>query len=459
MEDSTSGAQPVLAADLPWSCALVVGMGASGRAATKLLYALGIAVRSYDANFDAGDDLPDEIEFFSGSEIPDKAVVGVDLIVLSPGVPPAHARERRDALAPSSVLHGELSLTLEILAQRGAERPLPQMCLITGTNGKSTITALLAHLLEADGQTPFAGGNLGVPISTLAYELIFEARAEPSTLVLECSSYQLETLGEVASAVAILSNISPDHLARYDSLEHYARTKTQVFAGLGEAGLAILDGEDEWTPKLRPAGRVALVGLADLRLVDGELLVGSHTFTRSSLKAAGRHNAKNALFALRAALELGASPGACAQGLRSFEGLPHRMAFVGEQGGIAYYNDSKATNVASVLAGLRGFERPFVLIAGGQLKGEDLAPLIELVAQEGIALVALGEGRAALAEAAGSKIICVQAVSMEAAVSRAQGLAKEGQAIVLSPAGASWDMYENFGARGDHFVRVVATTR
>jgi UDP-N-acetylmuramoylalanine--D-glutamate ligase len=442
--------------ELPWQRALVVGMGASGRAAAKLLLGLGVAVNAYDAKSAAAPKAEPALRFFSGDTIPDAAFAGIDLLVLSPGVPPQHARSRRDELAAQATVHGELSLTLDILARHA---PLAPLCLITGTNGKSTITALIAHLLEAGGETPFAGGNLGVPLSQLAHEVLFESRPAPSQLILECSSYQLETLGPVASEVAILSNVSPDHLARYASMQDYARTKARVFAGLGEAGLALLDGEDPWTEQLTPAGRSEQLGDAELRIEGDALLVAGHAFSRTKLGAAGRHNAKNALFALRAALELGATPEACTAGLSSFEGLAHRMSFVRTHADVHYYDDSKATNVASVLAGLRGFDRPFVLIAGGQLKGEELTPLIDLVEQEGLALVALGEGKNALAESAGERIRCVLVDDMQQAVDRARAIAKPGQAVVLSPAGASWDMYANFGARGDHFASIVNQLR
>jgi UDP-N-acetylmuramoylalanine--D-glutamate ligase len=438
-------------ADLPWSCALVVGMGASGRAAAQLLSALGVQTRLYDRKAEAPEAAWAEgLPYFHGEDVPAEAISGIDLLILSPGVPPRPVRALQETHAPQAEVHGELSLALEVLSRHAGDA-MPPLCLITGTNGKSTITALTAHLLEAGGATPFAGGNLGPAVSDLVRGIVLEGAESPSHLVLECSSYQLETLRELPTAVAMICNISPDHLARYDSMEHYATTKTEIFKGLGEGGLALLDAENDWTAKLRPTGRVELVTDAGLDFVDGQLRVGDQRFDRQSLRAAGRHNAKNALFALRAALELGASPEDCRAGLASFEGLAHRMAFVREHEGIAYYNDSKATNVASVLAGLQGFERRFVLIAGGQLKGEDLSELITLVRDEGIAMVAIGRDRKLLCDAARDQIRCECLETLEEGFARARELAVSGQAVVLSPAAASWDQYSSFKARGEHF--------
>lgn len=429
-------------------------MGASGRAAAGLLAAAGIELHVYDQRTPQAEDLPPDAKAFGGQEIPDAAFAGIDLMVLSPGVPPRTPRARQLVLAPEATVHGELSFALTLL-QAATGDEFPPLCLITGTNGKSTITALTAHLLKAAGGRPFAGGNLGPAVSELVRSIVYEEQPLPTQLVLECSSYQLETLAPTPTKVAILSNISPDHLARYDSMAHYAGTKTAVFAGLGDEGLALLDKEDEWTVELMPEGRVRQVMSPGLEFADGQLLVEEAVFERAELRAAGQHNAKNALFALRAAIELGADAKACAEGLRSFEGLAHRMAFVREYEGVAYYNDSKATNVASVLAGLRGFERRFVLIAGGQLKGEPLDELIELVQQEGIALVAMGADRQQLVEAADKRIVCHSVESLEQAFTLAKSLVGEGEAVVLSPAGASWDQYTSFKARGDHFEKLT----
>lgn len=440
-------------------------MGRSGRSAAALLHALGVQLHLYDAKVpEAASDFGES--FVDPDTIPDAAFEGVDLIVLSPGVPPAMPRARAADRAPDARIVGELGLALELL--RAADR-LPELCLVTGTNGKSTITALIGHLLEQHYPRVFTGGNLGIPLCDIVLEIHRGAEA-PSHAVIECSSYQLETLPSgddaIPTAVGILSNISPDHLARYDSLEHYARTKTAVFWGLGRLGLALLDDEDAWTDRLTPdeVPVERVMSAQGPRLVQSERTVGANQtlflspgvqFDRATLQAAGRHNAKNALFALRAAEHMGVPFTALAAGLASFEGLPHRMAFVRTHAGVSYFDDSKATNVASALAGLAGFARPFVLIAGGQLKGDPLDPLIDVVVAEGRGLVAIGEGADTLLAVAGDRVPTRKARDMAHAIELARELATVGDAIVLSPAGASWDMYANFAKRGEHFAAIV----
>lgn len=446
----------------PWRRALVVGLGRSGRAAASLLRALGVEVRGYDAR-GVLDDPPDGVESFLGTpQPPDEAFEGIDLLVLSPGVPPNAIREQAAQLAPEAAVHGELGLALHLVDFGGQPQwPAVPTVLITGTNGKSTVTALTGALLEADGRHPFVGGNLGDPLCERLQRTLESGDPWPDSLVLECSSYQLETLPPTPTEVAMLVNISPDHLDRYDSLEHYARTKARVFDGLSTTGLAVLDGDDEWTPRLRPQGRrVALVGDPGVARVVGtgeaqQLVVGEDRYPRSSLRIAGGHNARNALFALLAARHLGVSAEACQRGLEGFEGLPHRMVRVRELGGVVYYNDSKATNVASALAGLAGMDRPFVLIAGGRSKGDDLAPLRELLREQGRGLVVVGEAADEFAALGEGLVPVVRAELMDDAVAKASSMAKPGDAVVLAPACASFDQYPSYAKRGEMFEATV----
>src|SRR5690606_5303032 len=380
-----------LRAKLGASRALVVGLGASGRAAIELLVQLGLEVHAYDAKTPV--QAPVGASLFVGAEVPADAFAGVDLIVLSPGVPPTRPRELAARHAPEARIEGEMSLAVRVAGDAGLR---PQLVLVTGTNGKSTITALTAHLIEAAGRTAFAGGNLGVPLShALLGWLRAPEPSPPEFWVLECSSYQLETYPSdalIETDVAILANVSADHLSRYRDLEHYAETKTQIFANLRRptegavAGLALLSAEDAMTPRLRPAATTTVECIGDAKgahlEADALVLPNDLRWPRERLRLAGRHNAMNALFALRAVVHLGLDPQCLAAGLESFEGLPHRMVFVAERAGVRYYSDSKATNVASTLAGVSGFEHPFVLSAGGQLKGEPLEPLIAVLEAE-----------------------------------------------------------------------------
>jgi len=434
--------------------ALVIGLGASGRAAVRLLAAMGVPTHVYDRR-PSIDDAPEGVSLFLGTDAPGpEAFAGVDLMVLSPGVPPGPHRAACAQHAPNATIHGELSLALEVLG------PMPTV-LITGTNGKSTVTSMLGHLMRAGGQSPFVGGNLGDPPAELARAVLCGERERPSSLVLECSSYQLETLRPGPTAVAMILNVTPDHLDRYDSYEHYARTKTTVFHDMEPGGLALLDADDAWTPEFAPIAGEALrcIG-SDFAHVVGDgpgdaLVVDGETFDRTELQLPGRHNAKNALFAIAAARHLGVDLDAVREGLRSFEGLPHRMVFVRELGGVKYYNDSKATNVASAMASLGGLRERFVLIAGGRAKGDDLSPLGALLRTQGRALVTVGEAGPQFAALAEGQLPHQAAESMADAVAAARAFAEPGDLVLLAPACSSFDQYRSYAQRGERFTEAV----
>lgn len=440
--------------------ALVIGMGRSGKAAASLLLDLGIWVRAYDQRADVGD-LPTGCEPWLGEAAPPElAFDGIDLLVLSPGVDPRPHLEILREVSPEARVHGEMSLALELT--RDAWPRIPTV-LITGTNGKSTVTALTGHILRAANLNPFIGGNLAIPLCEEVLAVRAGRRPRPGALVLECSSYQLETFDGHPTDVAMLLNVTPDHLERYENMAQYGETKARIFSGLGKRGLALLDLEDEWCQRLAPEGPVvSFVGSDDGPRLVGEgleaRLVVDDTdgnWARTDLLLAGRHNAKNALFALAAARHLGVTSATCLDGLRTFEGLPHRMRRVDEHEGIVYYDDSKATNVAAVLASLDGFERRFVLIAGGRAKGDDLTPLSYLLAKHGRGLVTLGEAKKQFAELGRPVVPTVEVDDMSAAVREATKMAQPGDAVVLSPACASWDMYESYAARGRDFARAI----
>jgi UDP-N-acetylmuramoylalanine--D-glutamate ligase len=448
-------------APLPWRHALVVGLGASGLAAARLLLDLGVAVRGYDQRADVGD-VPAALETFVGvPEPPRAAFEHADVIVLSPGIAPQPIRALAASYAPAAEIVGELSLGFRAFHELLPPHQLPRVVLVTGTNGKSTVTALVGHLLRAGGRDAFAGGNLGIPLCSLVREAHAGARAWPDDLVLECSSFQLETYEPMPTAVAMVLNVTPDHLDRYDTMQEYAETKARVFSGLEHGDLALVDAEDDWGPRIAPTPgpRIVAVGSPGDTFVDdsgGLVLSGDPLYPRSLLRLAGRHNAKNALFALLAARHLGVGVEPCRAGLASFEGLPHRMSFVRELDGVRWYDDSKATNVASALASLGGLDERFVLIAGGKAKGDDLSPLGALVARRARGIVAIGEAApqfAALGTDAG--IPTTRAASMPEAVQAARAMAAPGDAVVLAPACASFDQFRNYAHRGEVFTTAV----
>jgi UDP-N-acetylmuramoylalanine--D-glutamate ligase len=444
---------------VPWRRALVIGLGASGLAAARLLIELGVSVRGYDQREDVSD-LPSALVPYTGaSEPPAAAFEGVDLVVLSPGVAPLPLRALAATHAPDAEIMGELSLGLRLVHREIAPGAPPRIVLITGTNGKSTVTALTGHLLRVAGRDAFAGGNLGIPVCTLLLDALGGSSPWPDDLVIECSSFQLETHEPIPTAVAMVLNVTPDHLDRYASLQDYADTKARVFSGLGTHDLALVDAEDPWTARITPtAVCVAAIGDPSHAHIHEDTLVvhGDPPYPRSLLRLAGRHNGKNALFALSAARHLGVTPEQCLAGLASFEGLPHRMTLVRELAGVRYYDDSKATNVASALASLGGLDEPFVLIAGGKAKGDDLTPLGELLTRRAQGLVAIGEAAPAfVALGASAGVTTTTAASMQEAVHTACALARPGDAVVLAPACASFDQYRNYAHRGDAFANAV----
>jgi UDP-N-acetylmuramoylalanine--D-glutamate ligase len=441
---------------MPWTRALVVGLGASGLAAARLLLDMGVAVRGYDRRTEVTD-LPSEISAFLGASAPPAAAFeGVELIVLSPGIAPQPVRALAAEHAPAAEILGELGLGLRLLHE--GPGPAPRLVLVTGTNGKSTVTALTGHLLQTAGRATFTGGNLGIPLCTLLLELRSGTAPWPDDLVLECSSFQLETYASVPTAVAMVLNVTPDHLDRYPSMQAYASTKARVFSGLGPDDLALVDAEDPWSERLTPTGsRVTAIGSPAARLHEDTLLLADDPpYPRALLRLAGRHNGKNALFALAAARHLGVTPEQCRIALGSFEGLPHRMSLVRELDGVRYFDDSKATNVASALATLGGLDEPFVLIAGGQAKGDDLAPLGELLSRRAQGLVAIGEATPQFVSlGASADIPTTTASTMKKAVAMARSMARPGDAVVLAPACASFDQYRNYAERGEAFAAAV----
>jgi UDP-N-acetylmuramoylalanine--D-glutamate ligase len=457
--------------------ALVIGLGASGRAIAELLVRLGVEVRVYDHN-PAATGVPDGAKAFLGKgEPPPECFARVDHVVLSPGVPPERTRALARMHAPDASIEGELGLALRMVnarvgGPREANPPWRRVptVLVTGTNGKSTVTALTGELLRAGGRRPFVGGNLGTPLATMLIDVLDERAKWPDALVLECSSFQLETLPPAGHQVGMVLNITPDHLDRYPTLEAYASTKAAVFESLASRGLALV-GDDDLTRRIAPHRndiRVMRVGDKSGAWIDDDgtgmgpghtLVVDGEHFDRAQLRLPGRHNSSNALFALAAARHLRVDAESCRHGLASFTGLPHRMVLVRELDGVRWYNDSKATNVASTLASLGGLAERFVLIAGGRGKGDDLGPLGELVRARGRGLVTIGETAEHFHALAQGAVPAEIAGTLVKAVDVARTMAQPGDAVVLAPACASYDQFRSYAHRGDVFTEAVNALR
>jgi len=308
---------------------------------------------------------------------------------------------------------------------------------VTGTNGKSTTTDLTAHLLRASGIPAIACGNLGTPV----IEAVVSARLG-SVFVIELSSYQLEsTLAFHADGAAFL-NLTPDHLARHGDMETYRRTKLRVFEGQTAENLRVVPvAHPEWWQDA-PGNEGAMT------------LLGKPLLNRSELRIPGGHNVENALAACLLAAHGGASIAALREGLRTYPGLAHRIAFCGERDGVRAYNDSKGTNVDATLTAIRALPGPLVLLLGGTDKGASYEPLREVLAGKLRRLVFLGEAIPQLVRDLGNLPHEV-VPAFDEAVAAALGLAQAGDQVLLSPACASFDQFDNFEQRGDRFDALV----
>jgi UDP-N-acetylmuramoylalanine--D-glutamate ligase len=368
------------------------------------------------------------------------------LLVVSPGIPLEEPAIRAAAAAGAEVT-GDIELFC-----REARAPIVA---VTGANGKSTVAALVAHLINASGRRAALGGNIGIP----ALELL--SGPPPDYYVLELSSFQLETVRSLDAAAAALLNITPDHMDRYRSLDDYAAAKSRIYTG---HGAMILNLDDPRVAALRrPGRRMIWFTLADpgtgefgVRRCDGEdwLVHGHDPLLRAAdLRIRGRHNVANALAALALGTAIGMPREPMLSALPTFAGLPHRCQWIAGCAGVDWYNDSKGTNVGAACAAIAGLAegRMIVLIAGGDGKGADFAPLAEAARGRVRAAVLIGRDArqvaAALRPVAG---VCF-ATDMQSAVAAAGQLARPGDAVLLSPACSSLDMFRNFEERGEVF--------
>ncbi len=444
---------------------LVVGLGRSGVGAADLCQRRGARVTATDrrdAKSLAGavEKLSGRVELqLGGHDV--GSFTGADLIVLSPGVP--EIEPIKAARAAGVQVIGELEL-----AYRQMEAPVVA---ITGTNGKSTTTSMLGAMMEASGRPTFTGGNLGAP---LVEAVDSEAAGANGALVLELSSFQLETVETFHAQVALLLNLSEDHLDRYPDYGSYLAAKARIFERQTADDHAVLNGEPGQEECLELAAgtgaRRLTFQLDPARTVPGARvgawLEGEQLRVRvpggkeegvplAALRLPGRHNVQNALAALLGARLAGAGIEACHQALASFTGLPHRMELVAEAGGVRFFNDSKATNVGAVVGSLAGFEMPVVLIAGGKDKGGDYAPLARLLRQGARHVVLIGAAADVMEQALADTVPLHRGRDMAHAVQLAASLATPGDAVVLSPACSSFDMFDNYEQRGDVFAEAA----
>jgi UDP-N-acetylmuramoylalanine--D-glutamate ligase len=441
----------------------VVGLARSGVAAARLLVECGARVVATDAK--PLSSLGIEARALAGQGVvilaggpPAEAFVGADLVVVSPGVSldtPVLAQLR--TVTP---LIGELELAWRVMDA--------DTIAITGTNGKTTTTALLGALLRQQARAVLVGGNIGTPLA--AHALTFPP---DGIVVVETSSFQLETIAAFRPRVAVVLNVTPDHLDRHKTLSAYVQAKARIFENQTATDCAVLNWDDEITRGLaeRTAARVLWFSRRD-SLDRGAFVRAGAIVARlnghveeicslGEIGLRGAHNVENVLAATACALWTGMAPDAIGRGIGLFRGVLHRIEFVRDIGGVAFYNDSKATNVASTIKALESFTEPIVLIAGGKGKGQDFGPLADAARGRVTHAVLIGEDGEKLGhalQAAGLPVAA--AASMEAAVRAARALAAPGGVVLLSPACASFDMFDSFEHRGDIFrVLVLALER
>ena len=435
--------------------AVVVGLGKTGASCLRYLARRGTRVSATDSRL-APPGLAEIGEFAGQVELKlggfDLSLLeGASQLLVSPGVS-LDEPIAREARARGIDVLGDIELFA-----RAVRAPVIG---ITGTNGKSTVTTLVARMAAAAGRTVLAGGNLGEPALDLLEQPV------PDLYVLELSSFQLETTASLSLAAAVVLNITADHLDRYGSVADYARAKERIYA---RAATIVLNADDPVVAAMgvryrEQGAQVVTFSLehatSDFHLErDGARTFLAHHGRRlldtALMKIGGLHNAANALAALALGAAVGLPVSAMLAALQSFPGLSHRAAWVADVDGVRYIDDSKGTNVGATIAAVTGLPGPLVMIAGGEGKGQDFAPLAPAFRGKVRHTVLIGKDGAAIGRALAGVCPAESVGSMEAAVGAAQRVARPGDTVLLSPACASLDMFRDYGHRGDAFAAAV----
>jgi len=451
------------ASDGEWRHVLVYGLGLSGRAAARLLLSHGVSVVGVDEKREADLDgglvaiaADPGFELHAGrllAGLPE----AVDGVVVSPGVP-LDRPLLEDARRRGVPVIAEVELAFPFL-----DGPV---LAITGSNGKSTTTAMTGDVLRAAGRAVEVCGNIGRPL-TDALRSAAPGTESGRVFVVELSSFQIEGIQTFRPKAAALLNVSEDHLDRYGSLAAYAAAKKRLFRDMGPGDVAIANADDPATIDLATGARRRLFSrlgpVDDGCFLDGgrvvEIEPGApprQLFADDDVPLAGVQNLENAMAAALLARAAGAAPEAIRSGLRGFRGLPHRLERVAEAGGVAWYDDSKGTNPGATAKAIEGFADGTVhLILGGRNKGADLASLAPVVRRKARRAYLIGEAAPELERALAGAVPCEVAGTLERAVAAAAAAARPGEAVVLSPACASFDQFRNFHHRGEVFQGLV----
>jgi UDP-N-acetylmuramoylalanine--D-glutamate ligase len=438
---------------------VVVGLALTGVAVAKFCARRGARVVVTDGK--PAEKLADQMKLLAGVDVEwelgghrVETFTSADLVVMSPGVP--RLPEMRAARAAGVEVIAEIELAYRLLDPRAT------LIAITGTNGKSTTTALTGKLCEASGRPTFCGGNLGnMP---LIDAVDHPANVPGGLVVAEVAAFMLENCTSFAPKVGVLTNITEDHLDRFGTMEHYAEMKGRIWDWQRADDFAIANANDVWVMRETAGIRARLLTFGkDSAFVDGKDIVlridAEERYPTDDLVIVGNHNMENAMCAYLATRAIGLPPEVVRAGARAYRPLPHRMELVGDRGNIYYYDDSKGTNVASVAASVRGFPRRLVLIAGGVDKGGSYEPMLAALGDNCKGMILIGKAAPLIRDAAAKHGVAypvVDAGDMHDAVRRATDLCTPGDAVVLSPACASYDMFQNFMHRGRVFREAVA---
>jgi UDP-N-acetylmuramoylalanine--D-glutamate ligase len=440
---------------------LVLGLGESGLAIVRWLAHEGATLRiadsrQYPPSLDALQLIAPDAQVLLGPFDP-SLLEGIDTIAISPGLDP-RTELIETAQARGIAVTGEIQIFIDALQALGV-RDKTRVVAITGTNGKTTTTALTAALCAATGMDAVAAGNISPAPLTVLFDRLERGQALPDCWVLELSSFQLETVDRLGADVATVLNLSDDHLDRYDSIEDYAAAKTRLLA---DARVTVLNRDDARVWAMGPAD--VSFGLESApRDIDygwaGGLLMRGHSplLADQDLVLKGRHNVSNALAALALGEAVGCPLPGLVAALREFRGLPHRVEPVAQRDdGVTYFDDSKGTNVGATVAALEGLGRKVVLIVGGDGKGQDFSPLAPAVRAHARAVILIGRDANRIGAAiADTGVHTEHAEDMARAVLRADAIACGGDAVLLSPACASFDMFRSYVHRAEVFVAAV----
>jgi UDP-N-acetylmuramoylalanine--D-glutamate ligase len=438
---------------------LVLGLGDTGLSMTRWLARQGARVSVADTRaappFAAqlASELP-QVPLHTGV-FQHSDFLQADMIAVSPGIDP-RVGELAAAIQRGTPVVGDVELFAQALHARA---DAAKVIAITGSNGKSTVTAMCGDICAAAGLDTVVAGNIGLPVLDVMTQ-IDDGRAMPDAFVLELSSFQLETTASLTPVAATMLNLSEDHMDRYDSFAHYGAAKARIFAG---GGVQVLNRDDGQSMAMARAGRpVTTFGLSAPRSdsewgLKAAMLAHGDTALMpvAELPLAGLHNAANALAACALCDAAGIPKAAMVKALRDFKGLPHRVENINKINNIAFFDDSKGTNVGATVAALTGMQQPVVLIAGGDGKGQDFSPLAA-VAQRARAVVLIGRDADKIARVLKpTGVALLRAGDMHEAVATAYRAARPGDAVLLSPACASYDMFRSYVHRAEVFVDAV----